>query len=183
MIPQQDPFLPYSSRNLIWTGAVFLALGLAAIAVPAWATLAVEQLVAVLLLVWGAAGIGFGLSMRPLSDWRMTVALYTAVLALGALFLIFPRDGVATMSILLVAVFLFDGVASIAIGFGLREALPNWQALVLSGATSLALGLFALSGWPGTAALTLGLLTGLNFLSSGIALILMGRAIYRSRRS
>lgn len=35
MIPQQDPLLTYSSRNLIWTGAVFLALGLTANAVPA----------------------------------------------------------------------------------------------------------------------------------------------------
>ena len=183
MIPQPDPFPRLTPRNLIWTGAVFLVIGLLAIAIPAWATIAVEQLVAALLLVWGGAGIGFALSMRPASEWRVTAALFAGVLALGAIFLIFPRDGVETMTMLLVAVFLIEGIVTVTIGFGMRQALPNWGFLAMSGLTSLVLGALILTGWPGSAAWTLGLLTGINFLSNGITLILLGRAIDTSGRS
>lgn len=177
MIPEAQSYPPISSRGLIWAGAVFLVLGLAAIALPAWATVAVEQLVAVLLFVWGAAGIGFALSMRPAVEWRMTAALFGGVMLLGVIFLIFPRDGIATMTMLLVAVFLIEGIASVTIGFGLRGTLPSWGLLVVSGLASLALGLLILTGWPGSAAWTLGLLTGINFLSNGVTLILLSRSI------
>lgn len=183
MNPEPNSHPPFSSRGLTWTGAAFLALGLAAIALPAWATVAVEQLVAALLLVWGAAGIGFALSMRPAAEWRMTAAIFAGVLVLGAIFLIFPRDGIETMTILLVAVFLIEGIATVTIGFGMRAVLPNWSFLVVSGLASLGLGVLILTGWPGTAAWTLGLLTGINFLSNGVTLILLGRAIGPSGRS
>ena len=178
-----DSFPPFSRQGLTLSGAAFLALGLAAIAVPAWATIAVEHLVAALLLVWGAAGIGFSLSLRPAAEWRMTAALFAGVLVLGAIFLIFPRNGIATMTMLLVAVFLIEGVASLTIGLGLRNQLPGWTLLVMSGVASLALGILILSGWPGSAAWTLGLLTGINFLSNGVTLILLGRAIATPVRS
>lgn len=183
MIPEPNPRLPFSSRNLIWTGAAFLALGLAAIAVPAWATIAVEQLVAALLLVWGAAGIGFSLSMRPASEWRLTAALFAGVLVLGAIFLIFPHAGIATMTMLLVAVFLVEGVVSITMGYGLRQVIPRWSLLVVSGLAALGLGVLIMTGWPGTAVWTLGMLTGINFLSNGLTLILLGRAVDNSGRS
>ena len=177
MIPEPNSHPPFSSRGLTWTGAAFLALGLAAIVLPAWATVAVEQLVAALLLVWGAAGISFALSMRPAAEWRMTAALFAGVMVLGAIFLIFPRDGIETMTMLLVAVFLIEGIATLTIGFGRRAVLPNWSFLVVSGLASLGLGVLILTGWPGTVAWTLGLLTGINFLSNGVTLILLGRAI------
>ncbi|MFN6006370.1 MAG: HdeD family acid-resistance protein [Paracoccaceae bacterium] len=164
-------------------GLFFVVLGLLATALPAWATIAVEQLVAVLLLVWGAAGLGFGLSLRPNPEWRMTTALFVLVLALGMIFLVFPQDGVQTMTMLLIAVYLIQGAASISVGLGLRGKVRAWGLLLLSGVASLVLGLLILTGWPGTAAWTLGMLTGLNFLANGIALILLGRDLSGAGRS
>ena len=183
MNPEPNFHYPFSSRGVTWTGAVFLALGLAAIALPAWATVAVEQLVAFLLLVWGAAGIGFALAMRPVAEWRLTAALFAGVLMLGAIFLIFPRSGIETMTMLLVAVFLIEGIAILTIGFGMQGLVPNWGFVVASGLASLGLGVLILTGWPGTAAWTLGLLISINFLSNGIMLIGLGRAIATTGRS
>lgn len=183
MNPEPNYHHPLSLRGVTWTGAAFLALGLAAIALPAWATVAVERLVAILLLVWGGAGIGFALSMRPVAEWRLTAALFAGVLVLGAIFLIFPRNGIETMTMLLAAVFLIEGIAILTIGFGMRGVVPNWGFLVASGLASLGLGVLILTGWPGTAAWTLGLLTGINFLSNGIMLIGLGRAIAMAGRS
>ncbi len=87
------------------------------------------------------------------------------------------------MTMLLIAVYLIQGAASISVGFGLRGKVGGWGLLLLSGLASLGLGILILTGWPGTAAWTLGLLTGLNFLSNGIALILLGRGLYRSQRT
>lgn len=168
-----NPSLPPNGK-LSAAGFVFILLGLLAIALPVGATLAVEQMVAVILLVWGAAGLGFGLSLRPNPEWRMTTALFAMILGLGAIFLAFPQDGITTMTMLLIAVYLIQGASSISIGLGLRGQVRNWGLLVLSGLASLLLGGLILSGWPGTAASTLGLLTGLNFLTTGIALVLMG---------
>ena len=179
--PAPGPLRPLGRLTTI--GLVFVVFGLLATAVPAWATIAVEQLVAGLLLVWGAAGLGFALSLRPLPEWRMTTALFVLVLALGTIFLGFPQDGVQTMTMLLIAVYLIQGAASISVGFGLRGKVGGWGLLLLSGLASLGLGILILTGWPGTAAWTLGLLTGLNFLSNGIALILLGRGLYGDGQS
>lgn len=179
--PASGPQRPMG--KLTATGLLFVILGLLATALPAWATLAVEQLVAVLLLFWGAAGLGFGLSLRPNPEWRMTTALFGMVLALGAIFLVFPQDGVQTMTMLLIAVYLIQGAASISVGLGLRGKMRSWGLLVLSGLASLVLGLLILTGWPGTAAWTLGMLTGLNFLTNGLAMILLGRGLGGKRPS
>lgn len=179
--PASGPPRPLGKLTAI--GMLFVVLGLLATALPAWATIAVEQLVAGLLLVWGAAGLGFGLSLRPNPEWRMTTALFVLVLALGAIFLVFPQDGVQTMTMLLIAVYLLQAAASISAGLGLRGKVRAWGLLLLSGLASLGLGILILTGWPGTAAWTLGMLTGLNFLTNGIALILLGRSIGGAGRS
>jgi uncharacterized membrane protein HdeD (DUF308 family) len=166
-----------SPHMLVLVGGVFIILGVMSIVLPVWATLAVEQLVAGLLLVWGAAGIGFALSMRPLPEWRVTAATFAMILAIGAVFLIFPRDGVATLTFLLVAAFLFEGIVSIFFALRLRETMPQWGWMLFSGLAALFLGLLILSGWPGTEAWTLGLLVGLNFLTSGACLIALAAAI------
>jgi uncharacterized membrane protein HdeD (DUF308 family) len=173
--PASGPRRPMGKLTAI--GLLFVILGLLATSLPAWATVAVEQLVAVLFLVWGAAGLGFALSLRPNPEWRMTTALFALVLALGMIFLLFPRDGGETMTMLLIAAFLIQGAASISIGISLRSTVRTWGLLVLSGLASLVLGLLILTGWPGTAAWTLGMLTGLNFMTNGIALILLGRGL------
>jgi uncharacterized membrane protein HdeD (DUF308 family) len=169
-------------HTMILVGGIFIILGFMAIVLPIWATLAVEQLVAGLLLVWGAAGIGFALSMRPMSEWRITAATFAMVLVIGAIFLVFPQDGVATLTFILIAAFLIEGVVSILFALRLRETMPQWGWMLFSGLAALLLGLMILSGWPGTKAWTLGLLVGLNFLTSGVSLIALAVALRSAGR-
>jgi uncharacterized membrane protein HdeD (DUF308 family) len=174
-IPQGAP------HNLILVGGIVILLGVVAIALPVWATLAVEQVIAALLLVWGVAGIGFALSMRPLSEWLFTAVTFAIILVIGVLFLIFPQDGVTTLTVILIAAFLIEGVMSILFALRLRETMPQWGWMLFSGLAALGLGLVALSGWPGTEAWTLGLLVGLNFLTSGASLIALAVALKSGR--
>jgi uncharacterized membrane protein HdeD (DUF308 family) len=181
--PRKGSQIPEGApHNLILVGGLFIILGIMAIALPVWATVAVEQLIAALLLVWGAAGIGFALSMRPLSEWLFTAVTFAIILVIGGLFLVFPQDGIATLTFILIAVFLIEGVVSILFAMRLRETMPQWGWMLFSGITALVLGLMILSGWPGTEAWTLGLLVGLNFLTSGASLIALAMAIRSADR-
>lgn len=154
-------------------GLVFVLMGLLAILAPAVATLAIGLLVAILLLLWGAAGIAWALSMRPQREWLPVLVLSLMVLALGLIFLLRPGVGVETLTTLLVVVLLAEGLGSILLALRLRALLPRWGWMAASGAASLLLALVILSGWPGTAAWTLGLLLGINFLTTGLALVLL----------
>lgn len=161
---------------------VFVVLGILAVALPGWATIALEQLLAALLVVWGIGGIGFALSLRPRPAWSMTAAVFAMVLILGVIFLLFPTVGVRTVTIVIVTVFLLEGVLSISFGLSLRGLVSGWVGMVLSGAMALIIGLIVLSGWPGTAGWILGLLVGVNFLSTGLALLVISAAVGRDQK-
>ena len=56
----------------------------------------------------------------------------------------------------------------------------GWGWLVVNGLCSLAVGVIVLIGWPGTAAWSLGLLMGLNFLTTGISLLMLSGAFRKA---
>jgi uncharacterized membrane protein HdeD (DUF308 family) len=159
---------------LVPMGLCLLGLGIAAMLVPSVATIAVEQITAGFLLVSGAAGIGFALSLRPAVEWRMPVALFAMLTTLGFLFLLFPTDGTLTLTMLLALVFLVQGCAAISIGIGLRKTARSWGLIVLSGVGPIGMGCLIVSRSPDTAVWALGLLTGLNLAGNGCALLMLG---------
>ncbi len=171
------------SREFRIIGAVFLGLGVLAIAVPAAMTLAFEILIALLLLVWGAAGLGFAAMLRPARGWGGMALFSALVLALGLVFLASPRAGIATLTLLLTAVFLIEGTGSVLIGLKLRGQMPGWGWIVFSGLSALALGALILAGWPGSAAWVLGLLVGLNFLTTGVSLLALASGLAVATRA
>jgi uncharacterized membrane protein HdeD (DUF308 family) len=178
-----NPFPDMSPHSLTLIGGIFVILGVMAIILPVWATFAVEQLVAGLLLVWGAAGIGFAVSMRPLPEWRISAGLSVMILALGTIFLIVPQDGIETLTLVLIAAFLLEGVLSVLFAFRIRDSMRQWGWMALSGLVSVLVGLMILSGWPGTETWTLGLLFGLNFLTTGASLIALAMAVKSADRA
>ncbi|PKP67418.1 MAG: hypothetical protein CVT86_01770 [Alphaproteobacteria bacterium HGW-Alphaproteobacteria-8] len=179
-----SPLSPRSlSSEFRVIGAVFLGLGVLAIAVPAAMTLAIEILVALLLLIWGAAGLGFATMLRPARGWGAMALFSGLVLALGVVFLASPRAGTATLTMLLVAVFLIEGLGSILIGLRMRGQMPGWGWIVFSGLSALALGALILAGWPGSVAWVLGLLVGLNFLTTGVSLLALASGLAAATRA
>jgi uncharacterized membrane protein HdeD (DUF308 family) len=162
-------------KRLTIIGIVFVAIGVLAILLPAWATLAAELLIAWMLVLWGSVGLWFAWEMRSEREWRYAAGAFGITLFLGLVFLLLPRIGVETMTVLMMVVFLMEGVVSILLGLRLSGQLRNWGWMVFSGACSLIVGLIILIGWPGTAVWTLGLLLGVNFLTTGISLIMLGR--------
>ena len=165
---------PDFPKRLSIIGAIFIGIGALAIALPGWATLAGELLIAWMLALWGAAGLWFAWEMRPAREWRYGAVTFGITLLLGVVFLLFPGTGIETLTIVLIGVFLMEGIVSILLGLRLSGQTRHWGWMALSGVCSLIVGFIILMGWPETAVWTLGLLLGINFLSTGFSLIILG---------
>ena len=171
---------PELSQRLAIVGWVFAAIGVIAIVLPVAATVVAEALIAWMLTLWGVVGLWFAWEMRPAPEWRYAATAFGLTLLLGLTFALFPRVSIETLIIVMMLAFLMEGVVSILLGLRTSDRVSNWGWLVLSGACSLVVGFIILLGWPGTAAWTLGLLMGLNFLSTGVALIMLKNATHKA---
>lgn len=166
---------PYLSRRLFVISVIFVAIGVLAVLLPAWATLAGELLIAWMLTLWGAVGLWFAWEMRPAKEWRYGAVAFGITLLLGLVFLLFPGVGVETLTMIMILVFLMEGVVTILLGLRISGHQQNWGWMVFSGICSLIVGIIILFGWPETAVWTLGLLLGINFLTTGISLFMLGK--------
>lgn len=153
-------------------GIVLVALGAAAIVVPALATLAVTIFLGWLFLISGIMGLitTFWMRAAPGFWW----ALLSAVLGIvvGGWLLAAPATGALSLTVVLVAFFIIEGVASIMFALDHKRQLSGqWGWMLASGVVDLVLAAFIFGGLPSTAAWAIGLLVGINMLFGGSALI------------
>ena len=155
-------------------GVVLLILGLAAVVIPPLATLAVTMLFGWLFLLSGVMGLitTFWMRQAPGFWWALVSAVLGIVV--GALLLALPVSGAFSLTIVLVAFFIIEGVASIMFALDhKRELSGRWGWMLVSGIVDLVLGAMILAGLPSTAAWAIGLLVGINMVFGGTALIAM----------
>jgi uncharacterized membrane protein HdeD (DUF308 family) len=155
-------------------GIILVILGIIGIIVPPIATLAVEIFVGWLLLISGIAGLitTFGARHAPGFWWSLLSALLG--IAAGAVLLLWPVSGIVSLTILLIAFFIIEGVISIMYAVEhKRELSGQWGWMLVSGIIDLVLAAIIFAGLPWTAAWALGLLVGINMLFGGSALIAM----------
>ncbi len=155
-------------------GIVLVILGAAAIVLPPFATLAVTIVIGWLFLVSGVVGLFTTFMMRgaPGFWWSLLSALLG--IAAGIWLLAAPVTGALSLTVILVAFFIIEGIASIMFALDhKRELSGQWGWMLASGAVDLVLAAVIFAGLPGTAAWALGLLVGINMLFGGSALIAM----------
>jgi uncharacterized membrane protein HdeD (DUF308 family) len=161
-------------RLYLAEGAGLLILGLIAVAVPALATLAVTILFGWLFMVSGIIGLFTTFWMRGVPGFWWSLA--SAVLAiLAAIWLLAqPIAGPLTLTVVLIAFFLIEGIASVMFAIDHRRELSGqWGWMLLSGLVDLVLSVLIAVGLPSTAVWALGLLVGINMVFGGMALIAM----------
>ena len=163
------------TRPLLPVGAALIAIGTLACLLPQLATLGAEILVASILVVWGALGLWFSWEIRPTPEWRYGAAAFGVLFAVGIAFVLFPSVGIATLTLVMMLSFLTEGILSILFGLRSSAQVANWGWLVFSGLCSFAAGVVILFGWPWAEAWALGLVMGVNFLSTGLSLVMLAR--------
>jgi uncharacterized membrane protein HdeD (DUF308 family) len=155
-------------------GIILLILGALAIMLPPLATLTVTIIFGWIFLVSGLIGWVTTLGARgsPGFWWSLVSAILAT--AAGLILLIRPIGGAVSLTLLLIAFFVIEGIATIMFAVEHRRQLSGrWEWMLLSGIIDLALAGIIFAGLPGTAAWALGLLVGINLIFGGAALIAM----------
>jgi uncharacterized membrane protein HdeD (DUF308 family) len=161
-------------------GIILVILGLIAIVVPPLATLAATIVIGWLFVISGIAGLIMTFRARHAPGFWW--ALLSAVVALvaGGLLLWQPLVGVLSLTFVLIAFFVIDGVLSIFLAIEhRRELVGRWGWILVSGLVDLIIAGIVWAGLPGTAAWALGLLVGIDLVFGGTALIMVALAARR----
>src|SRR4051812_18237748 len=158
-------------------GILLVVLGLAAMILPPLASLAVTIFLGWMFLISGIAGLALTLWARQMPGFWWS--LFSAVLAIGAgiILLAQPVQGTLTLTIVVGAYFLAEGVATIMYALEHRKELSErWAWLLIAGLMDILIAAIIVAGLPGTALWALGLLVGINMLFGGASLIAMALA-------
>ena len=158
-------------------GILLTILGLAAMIVPPLASLAVTIFLGWMFLISGAAGLALTFWARHMPGFWWS--LISAVLALGAgiILLAQPVQGTLTLTIVVGAYFLAEGVATIMYALEHRRELSErWSWMLVAGIMDLLIAAIIIAGLPGSALWAVGLLVGINLLFGGASLIGMALA-------
>lgn len=155
-------------------GIVLLVLGVLAILIPPLATLGITIVFGWLFLISGIMGLvaTFWARQAPGFWW----SLISAVLGIGVglVLLARPVSGAVSLTLVLIAFFAIEGIATVMYALQHRQQLSGrWGWMLMSGIIDLVLAAMVFAGLPGTAAWALGLLVGINMIFGGSALLAM----------
>src|SRR6266436_5596669 len=152
-------------------------LGLAAMIVPPMASLAVTIFLGWMFLISGIGGLIVTFWARHMPGfWWSLISAALAVLA-GLILLARPIQGVLTLTIVVGAYFLAEGVTTIMYALEHRRELSGrWSWLLVAGLMDIVIAFLVIGGLPGSAEWVLGLLVGINLLFGGATLIGMALA-------
>jgi uncharacterized membrane protein HdeD (DUF308 family) len=159
-------------KAFLFEGILLVVLGLAAMIVPPFASLAVTIFLGWMFLISGIGGLIVTFWARAMPGfWWSLISAALAVLA-GLILLARPMQGVLTLTIVVGAYFLAEGVASIMYALEHRRELTGrWSWLLVAGLMDILIAFIIIAGLPGSAEWALGLLVGLNLLFGGATLI------------
>jgi uncharacterized membrane protein HdeD (DUF308 family) len=165
-------------------GVIMMVLGVLAIIWPQISTVAVDIYVGWMFLLSGLVGL-VTMFLAP-SVGAFLWSLLTAALSLfvGVLLPWHPVEGAVSLTLVLIAFFIVEGIVQIAAAIKHRDAFPDsWGWMVMSGIVDLVLAAVLISGWPGTASWALGLIVGVNLITSGLAITMVAIASRRVVRT
>ncbi|HYZ44032.1 MAG TPA: HdeD family acid-resistance protein [Xanthobacteraceae bacterium] len=155
-------------------GIILVILGLLAIIVPPIATIAVTIFLGWLFLISGIVGLVTTFWARHAPGFWWSLLSAVLAIAAGIVLLGWPVPGAVSLTLLLIAFFIIEGVLSILYAFEHKKELSGrWGWMLISGIIDLILAAIIWGGLPGTAAWALGLLVGINMLFGGSAMIAM----------
>ena len=159
-------------KAFLFEGILLTIFGLAAMIVPPIASLAITILLGWLFLISGIAGLVLTFWARAMPGfWWSLISAALAVLA-GIVLLAQPAQGTLTLTIVVGAYFLAEGVATIMYALEHRRELSGrWSWMLVAGLMDLLIAAIIIAGLPGSALWAIGLLVGVNLLFGGATLI------------
>jgi len=178
---RSDIIRQVSTMSILW-GVLLICLGMLAVASPLMAAIAVNVLIAWLIVIAGVIHLIVAFHTREAGSviWRLLVGL--AYVCFGVYLIARPAVGVASLTLLLAALFLVEGILDIVLFFRARS-MPRSIWILLDGIVTLLLGLMIYAQWPSSSAWAIGTLVGVSLIISGITRIMLALAVREAAES
>jgi uncharacterized membrane protein HdeD (DUF308 family) len=156
-------------------GIALLLAGVAAIAFPLLSTIAAKIALGWIFLVGGVVLLVHAFSIKEWRGFLMELLIGVLYAVAGAWLAFFPFTGIVTLTILLAALFLAEGVLEVIMAVRVRPH-EGWVWLLLSGLVAIAVGVLIAYELPSSATWAIGLLAGVNLLSTGVSFVVLALA-------
>ncbi len=159
----------------IGLSVLLIVAGILAIALPFAAGIAINVLIAWLLVFCGCVHLVFSWHTRTTGGffWELLVGiLYTFI---GVYMLVHPLRGLMTLTLALAIYLFLEAILEFALGFKLRP-LPGSGWLLFDGVITLILAVMIWRTWPSSSAWVIGILVGISMLFSGTSRLMLSLA-------
>ena len=163
------------ANGLKWLGIALIVLGGLAIIFPLATSIAAKVFIGWLLIISGAFQMWQSFSIREWGGFLWNLLIGLLYLVAGCWLAFDPIAGLIGLTVLLAITFIAQGAMEAAMASKLR---PNdgWGWMMFSGLIGVAVGVLIIAELPSTAAWAVGLMVGVNMITSGFAFLTLGSA-------
>lgn len=164
-----------STWSIVW-GVSLIILGMVAVGSPFLAAVAVNALIGWLIVLAGVVHLVLGFHAHGAGSviWKLLVGV--AYVLFGGYVILHPVLGVASLTLLLAALFLVEGILDIVLFVRMRSLRGSSWVLV-DGLVTLLLGLLIYMQWPSSSAWAIGTLVGISMIISGVTRVMLSLAV------
>ncbi|MGB3298221.1 MAG: HdeD family acid-resistance protein, partial [Phormidesmis sp.] len=153
-------------------GIGLIILGILAIAMPAFATIASTLVFGWLFVIAGVAQIIYAFWGRSVGQLVWKLVLGVLYLGAGILVLSNVLTGAIALTFVLGVTIFAQGVIQVILAFAIRP-IQSWGALLISGVLGVILGILIWSQWPLIVGWLLGVGVGVSLLCDGVWMIML----------
>jgi uncharacterized membrane protein HdeD (DUF308 family) len=175
---QQSPsdIVRHASTWSILCGVALIVLGVLAVGSPALAAVAVNAVIAWLIVLAGAVHLSLAFYAHRAGSvlWKVLVGL--AYIFFGVYLIAHPSLGVVSLTLVLASLFLVEGIFDIALFFQMR-AIGGSGWILVDGIITLLLGLMIYLQWPSSSNWAIGTLVGVSLIVSGVTRLMLSLAV------
>jgi uncharacterized membrane protein HdeD (DUF308 family) len=161
-----------------WSIAISLLMilaGLLAIGLPLAAGIAVNIVVAWMLIISGVAHLVFGWHIRAMGGAIWQALLGVLYAGIGVYLLLRPVAGLVTLTLAL-AIYLFvEGLLELILSFQIHPR-QGWGWLLFDGVVTLILAVMIWRTWPASTEWVVGTLVGISMIFSGMTRLMLSLA-------
>ena len=167
-----------SAWSILW-GVLLIICGVLAIASPYIAAVAVNVVIAWLIVLAGVVHVVVAFQAHGAGSliWKLLVGL--AYVFFGLYLIMHPALGVASLTLLLASLFLIEGILECILFFQMRS-LGGSSWILVDGIITLALGAMIYMQWPSSSAWAVGTLVGVSMLISGVSRVMLSMAVRKT---
>jgi|ERR1700735_4723389 len=159
----------------IGLSVLMIIAGILAIGLPIAAGIAVNLVVAWLLIFSGCFHLVFSWHTRSTGSLLWELLLGILYICIGVYLLVHPVAGLVSLTLALAIYLFLEAILEFALGFQLRPR-PGSGWLFLHGIITLILAVMIWRTWPSSSAWAIGILVGVSMLFSGTSRLMLSLA-------